>query len=104
MNTGEFSCVQALICLVLFGPPVSAAALSIVPTDPGISEARVFNGPLLPAGGAASTLENRDLARALESVVKSRDPEPFRAVADFLGKHPRSGWGASLLVNMGTVY
>src|SRR5258708_27081104 len=60
MNTGELSCAQAQICLVLFGPPVSAAGLSIVPTDLGISEARVFSGPLLPAGGATSPVENRD--------------------------------------------
>ncbi len=82
-------------------PPIPP--LSPEPTDAEISRVRAFGEPLVPIG-AATAQENRDLAEALVTFVRQRNPEGVSPLLGFLEEHPRSAWRASLLTNLGFLY
>src|SRR6202035_5812904 len=82
----------------------TGAPFSVPPTENGIAATRLFEGPLLRTKGTPSTAENAELAATLRAVAVSPEAEPFGPVQAFLRLYPRSGWRASLLVNIGAAY
>jgi len=74
------------------------------PNDAEFFRARVFEEPLVPMGGSTSVEENRVLAQALLSYLKSGVSEDLSPILAFLVTHPESAWRVSLLTNMGIVY
>src|ERR1700678_2961760 len=89
-------------------PQAQAAAtalrFSAQPTDAEISNARVFDEPLLPIEGESTPAENRALADALTSYANRTNLDDFSALTGFLSRFSQSSWSASLLLHLGTEY
>lgn len=78
-----------------------------VPAHPSASDIfryRIFEEPLVPAGGDPTLDENQSFAAALLDFSKSPRLEDFSSLYDFLDKYPASPWNVSLLTNLGTLY
>jgi RHS repeat-associated protein len=83
-------------------PPSSELRLPALPSEADLRRARVFDEGLVPTG-RTHALENRALARALESYAAG-DLEDVSALTAFLASHPRTAWRPSLLTALGQVY
>ncbi|NJM85487.1 MAG: hypothetical protein HC839_05000, partial [Leptolyngbyaceae cyanobacterium RM2_2_21] len=73
---------------------------SASPTDAEIERARVFLEPLTPMTGSAVQGENLALVEAIKKFKAKNDLEDLSALTDFVSKHPRSRWTASLNSNI----
>src|SRR5206468_10993291 len=85
-------------------PPGAFPQFSPSPTDQELFQARAFEEPLVPMGGASSPEENKALASALLQYLKAGNTENLTPLESFLEAHPGSRWRASLLTDMGLVY
>jgi len=85
-------------------PPSAYPEFSAAPSDQEIFQARVFDEPLVPMGGATSVRENRDLSASILAYLVGGNPEDASALWRFLEENPRTPWRASLLTNLGVVY
>ena len=74
------------------------------PTDAEISNARVFEEPLIPAGGQPAKAENVALSAALSAYLHRRSNDDAFAITQFLSAYPESRWRGSILLNLGIVY
>jgi RHS repeat-associated protein len=86
---------------------VAAPALpqfSSPPRDAEFARARIFDEPLIPAGGPADAREDSELAGLIVDAIRSGSPEGAASFEPFLGSHPDSRWSGSLLLGMGIVY
>src|SRR5260370_11313618 len=77
---------------------------SLKPTSQEISQARIFENPLVPIGADTKAHENASLAAALLGYAKRSGPDDFSSLTGFLDAHPKSPWNASLLTNLGLEY
>src|SRR5262245_50099519 len=85
--------------------PISALPkFSDPPTDIEIMRGRVFEEPLIAMGPATTREENRRLAEAITTYLKSGNTEDVSVMEAFLGEYPTSAWSASLLTDLGIVY
>src|SRR6185295_16236843 len=71
-------------------PPAATPAFSASPSDAEIGNARILELPLVPAGGATTPDENRDLAGALLAYAGSASLEDLSPLTGFLDRHPAS--------------
>jgi len=94
--TGSVSCAQSI--------PLSTLHFSAQPTPSDISNARIFDEPLIPIGDEPSADENRALADALTDYACRTNLDDFSSLNDFLGSYPNSAWSGSLLLHLGTEY
>jgi RHS repeat-associated protein len=85
-------------------PPPTGLEFSANPTGQEISQARVFEEPLVPVGGAPGTEDNAALAAALMEYAKRSGPDDFSSLTAFLDKYPKSSWQAALLTCLGLEY
>ena len=76
---------------------------SDAPTPAEIFRARVFDEPLVPAGGSPSVEESRALSSALLAFHRDLGRTWHSTIGEFLAMHPRSVWRASLLANLGSL-
>ncbi len=83
-------------------PSELAATLSSRPTPTDLSQARVLEEPLVPAG-APTDEENAALGAALLRYHASALPEQFDAFDAFFEAHPHSAWNVAVLTNLGLV-
>ena len=83
--------------------PSPRPSFSTPPTDLEIFRARVFGEPLVPFGPTTAE-ENSDLAQALLAFSDRTDNDSVGPITDFLERHPRSAWRASVLGCLGLVY
>ena len=81
---------------------------SAVPTDAQITQARVFDEPLTAIGKRRDAftwvMENKALAGAITSYLKTGDPGNVTPFTEFLDRYPESAWRTSVLLNIGSVY
>lgn len=84
--------------------PPAVPSFPTEPTDADLFRARVFDEPLVPTGKRTSVAENKALASALLTYLKSGQSEDVTPLARFLESHPQSAWRASVLTNLGIVY
>ena len=99
------------LCFVscaLFSHPKSIAADSGAKTitggsfDASLRLAR-FEEPLL-AVAPTSSAEDMELAEAVSSYNARGEADDLSALAQFISKHPDSGWNVSVLTNLGLLY
>ncbi len=101
----------ALISFLISAPSAEAQApkgmntsiFSVSPTATEISNAKVFEEPLLPIG-TPSPAEVRALAIALDKYVSEGRLDNLEPLAQFLNNNPGSPWKLSLLVNLGLMH
>ena len=84
------------------GSPAGALILSPQPTASEISNARVFDEPLLVIGGEPGAEENKALADALAGYSYRTNLDDFSSLTGFLARFPESAWSGSLLLHLGT--
>jgi len=94
----------ASIQLLVAAAPSESLHFSSNPSVAEISRARVFEEPLVPIGGTPGQEESLELAAALSSYADRNGPDDFGALTQFLNKHPKSHWNASLLTGLGLEY
>ena len=78
--------------------------LSANPTTQEITQARVFEEPLVPIGGEPSVEENAAFAAALLGYAKRSEPDDFSSLTAFLETQPGSPWRTALLTGLGFEY
>src|SRR5665213_3863883 len=83
---------------------VTGLGFSAQPTSTEISNARVFDEPLLPMGGEPEAEECKALAGALAEYSYRTNLDDFSSLTDFLARFPHSTWAGSLLLHLGTEY
>ena len=83
---------------------VTTTRFSAHPTAPEISNARIFDEPLVPMGGTPAEQENKALANALTDYASRTNFDDFSSVTTFLGAFPASTWNSSLLLHLGVEY
>ena len=86
------------------GSPAAELRFSPRPTVSEISNARVFDEPLLCIGGEPSVEENKALADALVDYSYRTNRDDFSSLTGFLARFPESAWTGSLLLHLGTEY
>jgi hypothetical protein len=86
------------------GSPAGTLRFSPQPTIAEISNARVFDEPLLPIGGQPSSLENKALADALAGYAARTNFDDLSSIANFLDRFPNAAWSGSLLLHLGAEY
>jgi RHS repeat-associated protein len=74
------------------------------PTSLEISQARIFENPLVPVGPDPTADESAALAAALLGYANRFSPDDFSSLTGFLDAYPMSSWSASLLTNLGLEY
>ena len=77
---------------------------SINPTSLEISQARIFENPLVPIGPDPTPDESAALTAALLGYANRSCPDDFSSLTGFLDAYPTSSWSASLLTNLGLEY
>ena len=77
---------------------------SAQPSSAEISNARIFDEPLIPMGGEPSIEENLALADALTTYANRTNFDDFTSITGFLDRFPDSKWSGSLLLHLGTEY
>ena len=78
-------------------------AFSQHPTDLEISNARLFQEPLVPMTGKAIVGENEALVSALLAFKKTNNEENLNDLAKFVEKFPQSRWRPAVELNMGLI-
>ncbi|HTB80609.1 MAG TPA: RHS repeat-associated core domain-containing protein [Opitutaceae bacterium] len=81
-----------------------AVEFSSPPTDAQISSARIFPEALVPLGQPTTPEENTALARAITRYENAGAGDDLDMFGDFLAKHPKSPWAASLHLDLGLRY
>ena len=80
---------------------------SATPTATEFLHTGLFEEPLAPVA-AATSAENRDLAKALlayrDAVRTTGAPDAVEPLLDFIARHPDSPWKPALQLNLGMVY
>jgi len=98
----------ALILLPLASWPFGAAGtplrFSAEPTVNELSQARIFDEPLVPIAGKPLQGENLALSEALASYAGRGNSEDFSSLTLFLDRFPNSPWAGSLLLHLATEY
>ena len=101
----------ALLCPILAdasapksGGPAGTLRFSPQPTVPEISDARVFDEPLLPMGVEPGEEENKALADALANYSYRTNLDDFSSLTGFLSRFRESTWSGSLLLHLGIEY
>lgn len=83
--------------------PSESLSLSANPTDAEISNARLFEEPLVPIGSTGSR-ENQALGAALRLFHARTNKADVASLTAFLSSYPESAWKVSVLANMGLIY
>lgn len=78
-----------------------AVAFHNDPTADHIFRLRIFEEPLVPVGGAPTTVENLHLVAALSDFARNPRPSRYSSLEAFLRRHPASPWNVALLTNIG---
>src|SRR5437870_11596137 len=94
--------VVALVTVGLATPARAAGSGASTPIDEKLSAAH-FVEPLV-AMAPTMEAENRALLRAVTAYEQRSNADDFRSLTGFLSAHPRSGWRAALLTNLGFAY
>lgn len=84
--------------------PSSSLVFSVDPTTSEISNARIFDEPLIPMGGSPSVDENRAFVAALVAYSDRTNLDDFSSLTEFHDRFPDSKWSASLLLHLGVEY
>ena len=83
--------------------PRSALGLSIEPSATEISQAQLFDQPLIPVREPAAA-ENQALIAALEGFKERTVRDDFSRLTQFLEQNPDSPWGPALQAQLGDEY
>jgi len=81
-------------------PTVIKFTLPANPTTQDLRLARLFNEPLFPVGGKASSADDAALATALLAFSQKRDR---KVMEDYIAGNQQSPWLASVLVDVGLI-
>jgi hypothetical protein len=66
-----------------------------------ISEARIFENPLVPVGADPEVHENASLAAALQGYAKRSGPDDFSSLIDFIDAPPADrAWSGPVVFRM----
>lgn len=84
--------------------PAAKLQFTDQPNESEVSNARVFDEPLIPIGGEPTLIENKAMADALAVYTSRTNLDDFSSLTGFLARFPESPWTGSLLLHLGTEY
>lgn len=88
---------------VQVSPSHSPLGLSLEPSAGEISQAQLFDKPLIP-DHEPTPAENQDLVAALESFKHRTVRDDFSSLTEFLARNPESPWALALETQLGGEY